>query len=440
MKKVGLYKKMRRIATVPIILLVFAITVCSYIRFSNTMYDEARNNMRTLSNIIISAYDASYQGDYSLKASDGNKYDLYKGDTLITSDYSIIDDIYKSSDTEISVLYMDMRIHTTFKTESGERIAGLFTNAKTAETVLIRGEEAFYKDINIADDHYLVLYVPVKNSNGEIVGMIETARKMDSFKKRVLIAMWPILVIAILGMSLALFVTYRGVLEITGVLSKLQKFLTSVAGGDLQTDIDSELTKREDELGEITRDSVKMQRSIRNFVETDPLTGLGNRRHVKGVAAKLEERKKETGVPYSVAIADIDFFKHVNDTYGHNAGDEVLKEVAKVLKEGMRGKGIAARWGGEEFILIFDKCMAKDGVETLEKILDTIREMTVSTEGFDIKITMTFGITDPDGSDLEKAVEAADEKLYYGKTHGRNQIVLDMQESDVEESNEENKK
>lgn len=435
MKKFGLYKKMRRIAVIPIILLVVAMTVCSYIRFSNTMYDEACNNMRILSRIIMSAYDTNYPGDYELKQSDNNKYDLYKGDKLITDEYSIIDDMHASSETEISILYMDMRVHTTFKTESGLRLAGVCTNADTARAVLQDGKEMFYRDVAIVNDKYLVLYVPLTNSDGSIIGMIETARKMDTLSKSVLLAMWPILVIAIFGMSVALFVTYKSTLEITGVLSRLQKFLTSVAGGDLQTEIDSSLSKREDELGEITRASVRMQRSIRNFVETDPLTGLGNRRYVKGFAAKLEDRHKETGMLYSVAIGDIDFFKKVNDTYGHNAGDEVLKAVAGILKEGMRGRGIAARWGGEEFILVFDKCSSRDGAETLNRILSQIRELTTSTEGFDIKVTMTFGITDPEGRDLEQVVEEADEKLYYGKTHGRNQVVLDMQESDVKEGN-----
>lgn len=440
MKKFGLYKKMRRVATAPIILLVIAITVCSYVRFSNTMYDEARNNMRTLSRIILSAYDSNYPGDYELKQTDGGKYDLYKGDAMITEDYSIIDDINASSETEISILYMDMRIHTTLKSDSGMRLAGMCTNADTAEKVLKEGREMFYKDIDINGGKYLVLYVPIVNSDGTIIGMVETARKMGELKKSVLVAMWPILVIAIIGMTIALFITYKSVLEITGVLSKLQKFITGVAGGDLQTEVDSKISKREDELGEITRASVRMQRSIRNFVETDPVTGLGNRRYVNGLVSKLSARQKETGVPYAIAISDIDFFKKVNDTYGHNAGDEVLKAVAGELKEGMKGHGIAARWGGEEFILIFEKCTSREAYEIAEKILERIRKMTVSTEGYNIKVTMTFGIADPNGRDFEKVVEAADEKLYYGKTHGRNRVVLDIQESDGKESNEENKK
>lgn len=440
MKKAGLYKKMRRIASIPIILLVIAIIVCSYIRFTNTMYDEARDNMRILSKIVTSAYDTLYPGDYSIKSADGEKYDLYKGDKLITNDYSIVDTISDTSETEISILYMDMRIHTTFATDSGTRLAGLCTNADTSDRVLKEGKEVFYKDITITSDKYLVLYVPLTNSDGSVIGMVETARKRESLTNNVLLAVWPILLISVGGMLVALFITYRSTLEITGVLKKLQVFLNSVSGGDLQTEIDSSITKREDELGDISKSSVRMQRSIRAFVETDPLTGLNNRRYVANAINKIAERQKETGMPFAIAISDIDFFKKVNDTYGHNAGDEVLKAVAQVFKTNMQGMGFAARWGGEEFILVFDKCKSEEGAEHLRKILDIIRAMTVETEGYKIKITMTFGIVDGNGPDVEKMVEVADEKLYYGKTHGRNQVVLNIEEENVEESNEENKK
>lgn len=422
---------MRRVAVIPIVLLVVAITVCSYIRFSNTMYEEARDNMRIISRILESAYDTTYPGDYSIKETSKDKYDLYKGDALITEDYSIIDDISASSATEISILYMDMRIHTTFATDSGTRLAGICTNAETADKVLKGGNEVFYKDITIINDKYLVLYVPVRNSDGSVVGMIETARKRDSLSKSVMLAMWPILLLAVIGMAVALSFTYHNTLEIAGVLKKLQIFLNNVSGGNLQTELDSALSRREDELGDIAKSSVRMQRSIRAFVETDPLTGLNNRRFVSSAVTRIIERSKETGMPYSIAISDIDFFKKVNDTYGHNAGDDVLKAVAGILKNGMQGKGFAARWGGEEFILVFDKCDSTEGARTLNTILDSIRDMVVETEGYSIKITMTFGIVDGTDIDIEKMVEAADDKLYYGKTHGRNQVVLNIEEEDA---------
>ncbi|MBP5152518.1 MAG: GGDEF domain-containing protein [Lachnospiraceae bacterium] len=143
---------------------------------------------------------------------------------------------------------------------------------------------------------------------------------------------------------------------------------------------------------------------------------------------KIQERASSTGEPFCLSIADIDFFKKVNDTYGHNAGDDVLRAVAGILKENMVGKGFAARWGGEEFMLVFDRLSSKQAVPVLEKALDDIRANTVETEGFEIKVTMTFGISDGSQGPIEDIVSVADEKLYYGKQNGRNRIVIDLPE------------
>lgn len=435
----GLFKKMRRVAILPPLLLGIVITFVSYIRFSNAMYDEAENNMHNLAGSVAEAYDIAYPGDYSLKKNSDDTYDLYKGNICITDDYSIVDSFAVMSDTDISILYMDMRIHTTFETGNGTRLAGICTNEATADSVLYEGNTEFYKNIKIIDRTYLVLYVPLKNSDGSIIGMVEVAREMETIKLNVLKAVWPILLIAVLVVGLAVFYSYRNTKDITGVLKKLQYFLNKVSQGDLQVELDTALAKRDDELGDISKSSVQMQRSIRNFVETDPLTGLYNRRYVQNAVKKIGERQSETGQPFSVAITDIDFFKKVNDTYGHNAGDEVLKAVASILKTTMQGNGFAARWGGEEFVLVFDKCGMVRGAEILRQILKLIREMTVETEGYTIKITMTLGIVDGHGTNVEAMVEAADEKLYYGKTHGRNQVVCEVPSEDGQESIEENK-
>ncbi len=94
----------------------------------------------------------------------------------------------------------------------------------------------------------------------------------------------------------------------------------------------------------------------------------------------------------------------------------------------MTGKGFAARWGGEEFILVFDKNDLEDTARYLEQILDKIRAHTVLTEGYEIKITMTLGASEGTPAPIEEIVNSADEKLYYGKQHGRNQVVIKIPE------------
>ncbi len=426
MKKTGLYKRMLEIAIIPVLTIGIVITCFCYIRFRNTIYARTRNEMRNIAYEVQFSYELAYKGDYSLVKGSDNKYDLYKGDAEITADYSIIDRLASIHDTDISLLYKDMRIHTTFKTDSGKRLAGVYANAETTATVINNAAEAYYENVPIIDKNYLVLYLPLKNSDGSVIGMLEIAKETSEIKKTVWIAIWPILLLAILGVGIALFFTYRTTHDITAVLKKLQLFLNKVAGGNLSTEIDSELLKRDDELGEITKSSVAMQKSIRSYVETDPLTQLGNRRFIHQSLAKIMDRHEETGVPFSLAICDIDFFKKVNDTYGHNAGDEVLKAVANILKRGAAGRGFAGRWGGEEFIIVFDKFDLKRSAEALAEILNEIRAMVVYTEGYTIQVTMTMGVVEGFKTSVEPLVESADARLYYGKQNGRNQIVTEL--------------
>lgn len=434
MKKTGIYKRLLTLAVAPILILGIVITFFCYERFKNTLYKESKESMTDIARTVAVAYNIAYDGDYALVKSGDDKYDFHKGDYEITSDYSIVDKFAEAFNVDISVLYMDMRVHTTFKTESGTRLAGVYTNAQTTNDVLSLGEDVFYRNITILTDEYLIYYTPLKNSDGSIIGMIEVAKKTSSLKAAVLRAVWPVLLLAAFGMALAAFISFRYTKDFTDTLKKIQLFLNKISSGNLSAEMDGGCLRRPDELGEISKSSVSMAKSIRASVETDPLTGLNNRRYVHSAVQRIAERAATTGVPFAVAITDIDFFKKVNDTYGHNAGDEVLKAVAGKLKECMVGKGFAARWGGEEFVLIFEKTNMADSVPALEALEDNIRGMTVYADGFEIKITMTIGITDGHGSDIEKLVEEADAKLYYGKEHGRNQIVSVIPEEQTSDS------
>ncbi len=426
MKKTGIYKRMFTMSIVPILILGWVITSFFYSRFTKTMYEEAKATMADIAKTVSFAYDTAYPGDYSLVKSEEGTHDFYKGDVDITSDYSIVDSLGHNFDVDISVLFMDMRIHTTFKTDTGVRLAGVYANADTSDCVLNLHENIFYKNVKIISDEYLVYYAPLQNSDGSVIGIIEIAKKTSSLKSAVIKSVWPALLLSVVGIILAALISFKFTKEFTDALKKIQLFLNRIASGNLSSEMDTACLRRQDELGEIAKSSTAMAKSIRASVETDPLTGLNNRRYVNSAIARITERSETTGLPFSVAITDIDFFKKVNDTYGHNAGDEVLKAVALKLKNAMSGNGFAARWGGEEFILIFDRTDMNDSLPVLERLLDSVREMTVHADGYEIKITMTIGITDGHGQDIESLVEEADAKLYYGKEHGRNQIVCQL--------------
>ena len=155
---------------------------------------------------------------------------------------------------------------------------------------------------------------------------------------------------------------------------------------------------------------------------TDQLTGLFNRRYARDY---LESMKTATGQgAVSVCMADIDFFKKVNDTYGHDAGDVVLKTIADALRNCSDGNTLVARWGGEEFLMIFQGKNGDEAYLILEELRNSIQRKTIQVDDEKIHVTMTFGLTEYDFSgDTEAVIKEADEKLYRGKTGGRNQVV-----------------
>ncbi len=173
-----------------------------------------------------------------------------------------------------------------------------------------------------------------------------------------------------------------------------------------------------------------------NEAMEDPLTGLKNRR---GLHAHYERRIATLRIYEKAAIimCDIDHFKRVNDTYGHNAGDEVLKFVANLLQSSIRIDDGAFRWGGEEFILLLPHSTTPQAVELAERLRKSVEDSVINFEGTDIKITMSFGVGEINPElTTEENVEAVDGKLYYAKEHGRNRVVsvIPKEESDGEEA------
>jgi diguanylate cyclase (GGDEF)-like protein len=173
-----------------------------------------------------------------------------------------------------------------------------------------------------------------------------------------------------------------------------------------------------------------------NEAMEDPLTGLKNRR---GLHAHYERRIATLRIYEKAAIimCDIDHFKRVNDTYGHNAGDEVLKFVANLLQSSIRIDDGAFRWGGEEFILLLPHSTTPQAVELAERLRKSVEDSVINFEGTDIKITMSFGVGEINPElTTEENVEAVDAKLYYAKEHGRNRVVsvIPKEERDGEEA------
>ena len=166
---------------------------------------------------------------------------------------------------------------------------------------------------------------------------------------------------------------------------------------------------------------------LHNEAIEDPLTGLRNRRGLH----TYYERRIATNKNFdstAIIMCDIDHFKRVNDTYGHNAGDEVLKHVANTLSNSIGIDDGAFRWGGEEFILLLSHKHMDEAAEFAENLRKAIEADVITFEGTDIKITMSFGVSEIDPNlTTEENVEGVDAKLYYAKEHGRNRVISVME-------------
>lgn len=178
----------------------------------------------------------------------------------------------------------------------------------------------------------------------------------------------------------------------------------------------------------LCQDSQKMERKLTEYnielqqiANTDTLTKLWNRYHLMRYIA---DKIKNPFGAMAVAIGDIDFFKKINDTYGHECGDEVLRTLAEVFQKNMQGNGVVARWGGEEFIFVYEKANGKEAAIKLEKLREAVKNTVISYNNLEIKVTMTFGLVEfNENLNLDENICVADERLYLGKQQGRDRIV-----------------
>ncbi len=166
---------------------------------------------------------------------------------------------------------------------------------------------------------------------------------------------------------------------------------------------------------------------LKEMAMTDSLTGLYNRHCLNEIAPRYISEAGRHHFPLSVIVIDLDNFKHINDTYGHNTGDLVLTQVATLLKKSCRQEDIAARFGGEEFLLILPHCTGEDAAKKAEILRKKIEALKPNA----IQITGSFGVSQlPMGglSSFEEVFVMADKAVYEAKASGRNLVVLSQED------------
>lgn len=179
-------------------------------------------------------------------------------------------------------------------------------------------------------------------------------------------------------------------------------------------------------LAQTIRQLEASQRELRAQANTDPLTGLANRRFFDEIAGKELSLMRRQQDYFSVLMIDIDHFKAVNDTYGHPAGDEILKRVAATLSGNLREEDTVARIGGEEFVVCSPATNRLASIVLAERLRKAVESLVIEFDGQRIPVTISLGIAlrPLDGDDLQMLLGVADERLYRAKEEGRNRFCV----------------
>ncbi len=378
---------------------------------------ETEEGLKNISYALLEKCNVMGEGDYSIENGI-----LNKGGVPFGQDGYVVDSVKAVSGIDATIFGNDTRMITTIKKENGERAVGTRASQEVNDVVIKHGQAYFSSRVEVNGVYYYGYYVPLKNSDDSVVGMVFAGKSRKNIMHTMfsIIAWEFIVIVGVVAAAAGICLWYAG--GIVNSLNKTREFLGNVAQGNLSCEIDKKLVQRSDEIGEMGRFALILQKSILKLIGTDPLTGLYNRRSSNEVLEKAiyeyqcEEKRCE------IAIGDIDNFKRLNDTYGHLAGDEVLKKLSKILQENMQGKGVAARWGGEEFLLIYNN--GQRAQQEVEQLLKEIRGAKISYKEQMLQVTMTFGLSICRQKDtVETIIKRADDRLYTGKKSGKDQMV-----------------
>lgn len=222
---------------------------------------------------------------------------------------------------------------------------------------------------------------------------------------------------------------YRG--ELTGRRSNGTRFPIEISASVFKT------ADGQERICSTVRDITEQKRAreelretnalLKALSNTDPLTELSNRRHLMATLDKEMKRANRTNRPFTLLLFDVDHFKIVNDSYGHQSGDAVLMAIAKVAREMLRCNDIAARYGGEEFVLLLTETSLPGGVVVAERLRKAVQAISFAAPMENLSVTVSVGIaTFPSASvvDIDSLFHQADEALYRAKKGGRNRVEL----------------
>ena len=279
----------------------------------------------------------------------------------------------------------------------------------------------------------------IPNTNWTVVAEM---KKADAYADIVRMGRLTVLIVGLLLMAMGVFAYLLGH-TIVHPLKRLSGEAGKVASGNLQVDIPvhgssevsyltqvfnhmvSSLRRGQEEISQAHEALIEKNRELHRLSITDGLTGLFNRKHMMDLFDMEFLRTQRYQTPFSVMIGDIDHFKAINDTYGHLAGDAVLRRVADTLSQSVRACDYVGRYGGEEFLIIMPATDANGAVEMGQRIREMVGLVNFYNDGREFSMTISVGVALCTAADdnVETVLKRADDALYRAKANGRNQVI-----------------
>ena len=275
---------------------------------------------------------------------------------------------------------------------------------------------------------------------GEVRGGISLTLPADSELELLASGQYRFISTAVILLALVIATIILGSRYIvTRPLRILQRFASHM--GSLQQ-LPDYLIERRDEIGLLAREltgtnaalldlhdkTSQRTKQLEQDSQTDALTGLHNRRHMFSRGMQLYERWRNEGACIALMMIDIDHFKNINDKYGHQVGDEVLTEIARMLKRQCRPYDLVVRYGGEEFVVMLESLSHGSGVSTAQRIRQSIVDNPIKLGQRELRVTVSIGVIESCHlGDLDSTLRKADAALYQAKESGRNRIVTHVE-------------
>lgn len=405
--------RLAAIVLLPILVLSLMIIFMGMILLYQFYTRSIRNELTATTNIVLDCLNLTVRGDYAYESGM-----LLKGDLNIT-DSTMLYRVKEKSQIDITIFWQDTRILSTVSNQYGVSAVGTSASQDVIEAVLERGECYYSTNLDINGISYIGYYMPIENIDHSVVGMIFAGKRKDVVYQGIRTVLLCFLLFSGVVSVLAVVISSMYSNRMVSDIDIINKFLKTISEGDLTVNLDKRIAGRNDELGRIGEYASRMRKELKNLIERDPLTSLYNRRSCNNKLKVLESEKSE----YTIVMCDIDWFKKINDTYGHDAGDYVLVTISNLIGENVKDCGFASRWGGEEFLLVY-RLSHDAALQKVRQIQQKVREYDFTYEGKTIKVTMTFGVeADESAAPYEQRIRIADGNLYVGKNSGRDRII-----------------